>query len=91
MTLLKNKKIGTNSNMPKITPKITTFSKLGLVIEIDGSSHDEKGKYDVEREKYLVGFGLLVLHYTDLEVKKSINFVSESLQLEIKKRVSDLS
>ena len=34
------------------------IKKLGLVIEIDGSSHDEKIDYDQRREKYLVSLEL---------------------------------
>jgi very-short-patch-repair endonuclease len=63
---------------------------LGLVVEIDGCSHDSKGEYDLERNKYLEDLGLEVLHYTDLEVKKSLDFVSESFQMAIKKRVVEL-
>jgi very-short-patch-repair endonuclease len=51
----------------------------------------DKCEYDVERENYLIGFGLEVLHYTDLEVKKSIDYVSESFQSAIKRRVFDLT
>jgi very-short-patch-repair endonuclease len=65
--------------------------ELGLVIEIDGCSHNDKGEYDVERNKYLEDLGLVVLHYAYLEVKKSIVFVSESFQSAIKKRVIDLT
>jgi uncharacterized protein (DUF1697 family)/very-short-patch-repair endonuclease len=65
--------------------------ELGLVVEIDGSSHDNKGGSDVERESYLRSLNLEVLHYTDLEVKKSFDFVSDSFQVAIKKRVVELS
>ncbi|MCC6186297.1 MAG: DUF559 domain-containing protein [Chitinophagaceae bacterium] len=34
--------------------------KLGLVIEIDGSSHDYKEEYDAQREGFLVSLGLKV-------------------------------
>src|SRR5574343_547815 len=34
--------------------------KLGLVIEIDGKSHDEKEIYDAKRQAYLESLGLLV-------------------------------
>jgi very-short-patch-repair endonuclease len=65
--------------------------ELGLVVEIDGCSHDDKDEYDVECEKYLASLGLEILHYTDLEVKKSIDCVSESFQLAIKRRVFKLT
>jgi very-short-patch-repair endonuclease len=65
--------------------------ELGLVAEIDGSSHDDKGEYDMERENYLKSLSLEVLHYRDLQVKKSMNYVSESFQLAIKRRVAELT
>ncbi|MCZ2084656.1 MAG: endonuclease domain-containing protein [Flavobacteriales bacterium] len=33
---------------------------LGLVIEIDGTSHDDKEEYDAERQQFLEGLGLKV-------------------------------
>jgi len=33
---------------------------LGLVVEIDGSSHNEKYRYDEKRENYLTSLGLKV-------------------------------
>jgi threonyl-tRNA synthetase len=53
--------------------------ELGLVIEIDGESHDFKGKYDVEREKYLIDLGLKVVHFADIDIKKAMDQVLESL------------
>jgi very-short-patch-repair endonuclease len=52
---------------------------LGLVIEIDGESHDFKGEYDAEREKYLIGLGLEVLHFTDIDIKKGLDVVMGNL------------
>ena len=34
----------------------------GVVIEIDGSSHDDKQAYDAERDAFLTGLGLTVIH-----------------------------
>ncbi|MCL1858994.1 MAG: DUF559 domain-containing protein [Oscillospiraceae bacterium] len=34
----------------------------GVIIEIDGSSHDDKIEYDGERNHYLEGLGLIVIH-----------------------------
>ena len=42
--------------------------KLGLIIEIDGSSHDTKADYDENRDKYLQSLGLTVLHLDNAEV-----------------------
>jgi valyl-tRNA synthetase/very-short-patch-repair endonuclease/predicted alpha/beta hydrolase family esterase len=52
-------------------------ASLGIVIEIDGISHDYKGEYDVEREKYLRSLGLEVIHIGDSEVKNNLNDVLE--------------
>ncbi len=35
----------------------------GVVIEIDSSSHDEKAGYDAERDAFLMGLGIVVIHY----------------------------
>ncbi|WP_366185810.1 DUF559 domain-containing protein [Flavobacterium ovatum] len=42
--------------------------KLGLVVEIDGSSHDGKEQYDAQRDAYLKSLGLKVLHIPAIEV-----------------------
>jgi len=39
-----------------------------VVIEIDGSSHDEKHEYDRERDAYLKGLGLTVIHVSAVDV-----------------------
>ena len=39
-----------------------------VVIEIDGSSHDEKYEYDRERDAYLEGLGLTVIHVLAADV-----------------------
>jgi len=46
--------------------------KLGLVIEIDGSSHDNKVEYDKERELYLVALGLKVYRITVNDILKHL-------------------
>ena len=33
-----------------------------VVIEVDGSSHRDKGEYDEARDRYLEGLGLVVIH-----------------------------
>jgi len=53
---------------------------LNLVIEIDGSSHDDKDEYDSERNSYLTAFGLYVLHVKDKDVKQKIGNVLARLQ-----------
>ena len=53
---------------------------LGLVIEIDGSSHDNKEEYDQKREEYLVSLGLKVYRISDLRVKHDLNNVIIELE-----------
>ena len=48
-------------------------SKLGLVIEIDGITHDGKQKYDNQREKLLKYLGLEVLRFDGFYVINNIN------------------
>nr|WP_309760314.1 DUF559 domain-containing protein [Flavobacterium sp.] len=48
---------------------------LGLVIEIDGSSHDNKEEYVQKREEYLLFLGLKVYRISDLRIKHDLNNV----------------
>lgn len=43
-----------------------------VVIEIDGSSHDDKQEYDARRDAYLQELGLKVIHINDLDIKKNL-------------------
>lgn len=53
---------------------------LGLVIEIDGSSHEDKEEYDKIREDYLTSLGLRVYKISDLRVKHDLNNVMMELE-----------
>jgi very-short-patch-repair endonuclease len=53
---------------------------LGLIIEIDGSSHDDKQDYDAERQAYLESLGLKVFRCSDLDIKKNMHAVLASLE-----------
>ena len=46
-----------------------------LVIEIDGSSHDNKYEYDQERDEYMKSLGIHVLRISDKDVKKDMENV----------------
>ena len=52
---------------------------LGLVIEIDGSSHDGKEEYDAMRENYITNLGLVVYRITDYRVKNDLDNVLQEL------------
>lgn len=53
---------------------------LGLIIEIDGSSHDEKQIYDGIRQEYMESLGLLVFRITDFDVKNNLWIVMKELE-----------
>lgn len=53
---------------------------LGLVIEIDGSSHIGKEEYDARREAYLIELGLLVYRISDTQVKYNLGTVMHELE-----------
>ncbi len=56
---------------------------LGVIIEIDGGSHDDKQEYDAERDAYLEGLGLRVVHVLDRDVKNNLVGVLERLESEL--------
>ncbi|SHK00005.1 endonuclease domain-containing protein [Epilithonimonas mollis] len=53
---------------------------LGLVVEIDGSSHDFKQEYDSGRTKFLESLGLKVFRITDFDVKQNLSLVMKDLE-----------
>lgn len=55
-------------------------SKLKLVIEIDGASHDDKVEADRIRQQKLEDLGLTVLRFKDGDVKGNIKGVLEALE-----------
>ena len=59
--------------------------KLNLVIEIDGSSHNNKENYDKNREKYLQDLGLNIIHILDVDIKGNLEGVLQFLKIEIRK------
>ncbi|MCY0977864.1 endonuclease domain-containing protein [Chryseobacterium wangxinyae] len=54
--------------------------KLGLVIEIDGWSHDVKKDYDDMRQKYLESLGLKIFKANDFDVKNNLGKVVKDLE-----------
>lgn len=53
---------------------------LGLIIEIDGSSHDDKELYDKIREQYFISLGLAIYRIPVDDVMKNIDFVKMGLE-----------
>jgi len=53
---------------------------LGLIIEIDGASHNDKMKYDEKRERYLKSLGLYIHRIPDKRVKYDLGNVMPELE-----------
>ncbi|MGZ4117387.1 MAG: endonuclease domain-containing protein [Bacteroidia bacterium] len=54
---------------------------LNLVIEIDGSSHDNKYEKDLIRQIELEKLGVTLIRFTDLQVKKDMNNVIRGIEM----------
>jgi very-short-patch-repair endonuclease len=50
-----------------------------VVLEIDGSSHNDKIEYDAERDAFLIGLGLIVIHIQAKDVLRNLEGVMEML------------
>ena len=66
------------------------IDELGLVLEIDGSSHDYKIDYDIERDKYLESLDLKVVHILDLDVKRNMDAVYRFVLENVTERMDEL-
>lgn len=55
-------------------------SEKSVVIEVDGSSHDDKVEYDALRDAFLMGLGLTVIHLRDGDVKGNLAEVMDFLR-----------
>ncbi len=64
--------------------------ELGLVFEIDGSSHDNKFEYDAERDAYMKSLHLLVIRIPDIDVKKNMPSIYKLVLETIKNRTTAL-
>jgi len=50
-------------------------AEIRLIIEIDGSSHFNKGEYDAYRENKLKGLGFTIIRFTEGEVIQNLEHV----------------
>ena len=66
------------------------IDELGLVFEIDGSSHDDKIDYDIERDKYLESLDLKVVHIADIDVKRNMDAVYRFVVENVNEREAEL-
>ena len=65
-----------------IGPFIADFycSALGIVIEIDGSSHDHKADYDARRTAFINQYGIIVIRYTNKQVINHVHELKQDLE-----------
>ncbi len=61
---------------------------LGLIVEIDGESHNDKEDYDEKREVFLMSFGLLIFETTSIRVLHDLDNVMKELEFFIIKNYS---
>jgi hypothetical protein len=54
--------------------------EIGLVVEIDGNSHDTKAACNKRRQQYLENLGLRIFRITDIDVKKNLKQVMTDLE-----------
>ena len=54
--------------------------RLGIVIEIDGESHNQKKEKDKYRDEFLNNLGLTVIRYSDKDVKFNLDGVFSDLK-----------
>lgn len=56
------------------------IKSLGVVIEIDGVSHNDKEEYDDKRQQFLESFDLKIYRISDYRVKNDLRNVMEELK-----------
>jgi very-short-patch-repair endonuclease len=57
--------------------------ELGLILEIDGSSHFVKGEYDFYRQRRLESLGYVFLRFKEGEVIQNVALVKERIDYAI--------
>ena len=54
--------------------------KLGIIIEIDGNSHLNKGEYDFYREEKLKSLGYEIIRFSEGEVLNQLDEVTDKIR-----------
>lgn len=81
-TFLKGRKLGAKfRRQHPIGSYIVDFycPAARLIIEIDGYSHEGRGRYDLRRQKFLEELGLRVVRFSEAEVCRSLEEVLRSI------------
>jgi very-short-patch-repair endonuclease len=55
--------------------------ELRLAIEVDGDSHNDKVEYDQQREQELKAYGITILRFEDIDVKRRMAYVVQEIYL----------
>ncbi|PIQ13592.1 MAG: DNA methylase [Hydrogenophilales bacterium CG_4_10_14_3_um_filter_58_23] len=55
-------------------------AEKSVVLEVDGSSHDDKADYDAKRDAFLGSLNLVVVHIMDRDVKNNLSDVMTFLR-----------
>ncbi|WP_192820144.1 endonuclease domain-containing protein [Rufibacter sp. LB8] len=79
---IKDRKLGFqfHRQVPMLTYIVDFYShELQLAIEVDGDSHDEKVDYDSHREEELKAYGVRILRFEDIDVKRRIGYVLDEI------------
>ena len=65
-----------------IGPYIVDFfcAKAKVAIEVDGESHEGKEEYDAERDRYLQGLGLTMIHVNAMDVNLRLDTIIKTLK-----------
>jgi very-short-patch-repair endonuclease len=58
--------------------------KYGLVIELDGSFHDNRKEYDSFRDAIITGLGITILRFTNEEVFNDLECVLKHIKAHMK-------
>jgi len=64
--------------------------ELGLVFEIDGSSHNSRLEYDAERDAFMKDLNLQVVRILDLDVKKNMSSIFKLIVKTVSNRREEL-
>jgi len=73
--------VGFKRQRPILNFIVDFFSvEIGLIIEVDGSSHFNKSEYDEYRERKLRSLGFELLRFKEGEVMNNLGKVSEQIE-----------
>ncbi|MCL1786034.1 MAG: DUF559 domain-containing protein [Alphaproteobacteria bacterium] len=64
---------------------------IGMVVEVDGCTHDCKEEYDKKRHEYLESLGLVVVHLDDMEIKTDLGWQLSILSNKTKERMKQIN